>query len=150
MKKRFQFRLWDKTKKQWFPIKNAACLVINPDSTDFCFMTNQGPYQVDIDRFVLQQSTGVKDINGKLIFEGDIIKILSGNIGIMLADHPKYTAGEIRWFGDYRVCQSMIGGEPLQSYVACDCCNQEIEIIGNIYENPELCHENLNLESGTI
>ena len=83
------------------------------------------------DRFRLIQSTGLKDTNGKEIDEGDILK---GNY------HFK---GE-GWFdtgeGDYKICSAV---EFRNGKFICQSFNvgemtDFVEVIGNIYENPEL------------
>lgn len=70
----------------------------------------------------VMQSTGLKDKNGKEIYEGDIIKIISKNrkwegIKIVEWDAPRamFTPSQIR-YADVTAT----------------------EIIGNIYQNPEL------------
>lgn len=68
------------------------------------------------DKHILMQYTGLKDKNGKEIYEGDIVKYID------VYDHKKIA--EVIWDKD-----------ELQFYVP---RNGWCEIIGNIYENPEL------------
>lgn len=66
----------------------------------------------------VMQYTGLDDKNDMEIYEGDIVvRYPDGDNGIVEIDKGVYTMS-----GDYRL--------PL--------CNEVVEIIGNIYENPEL------------
>ena len=72
------------------------------------------------DDVIPMQFTGLKDKNGKEIWEGDILKWI---------DNSNYPSGNIQVvkFKEYKVY-------PLVSAPSGKCW----EIIGNIYENPEL------------
>ena len=73
-------------------------------------------------RYILQQFTGLKDKNSKEIYEGDIIN----------------TGGELNGTVVYELCEFLTRF----SKTLCRRLNvniqNEIEVIGNIYENPEL------------
>lgn len=85
------------------------------------------------EKIILMQSTGLKDKNGKEIFEGDIIRY---NIDVVdIKRHPTlgfYTVldGREGFFGDGMSIDDFEEGAKEFSKTA--------EIIGNIYENPEL------------
>lgn len=79
------------------------------------------------DEIELMQSTGLKDKNGKEVFVGDIIKCTRGCL------HEVYIEKE--YGGTY------IGGMPavyLKGLREGYAWTEYEEIIGNIYENPEL------------
>ena len=86
------------------------------------------------DNAILMQYTGLKDKNGVEIYEGDIIKIEKcfTNGVDKLSDH----IGEIKYLN----CRFMATDEYLNSLCPYTYKNQ-IEVIGNIYENPELLRE---------
>ena len=84
------------------------------------------------DYLIFMQYTGLKDINGKEIYEGDILRCK--------CNESKYKINVIEWWQSYcnlgyRLKDSkghtlMIKPTHLKT--------MEVEIIGNIYENPEL------------
>lgn len=80
---------------------------------------------------ILMQSTGLKDKNGKEVFVGDIIKCTRGCL------HEVYIEKE--YGGTY------FGGMPavyLKDLREGYAWTEHEEIIGNIYENPELLEVN--------
>lgn len=98
------------------------------------------------DKYVLMQSTGLKDKNGVEIFEGDILHrkvhvILLGTDLNKWVDEYAY----VEWkYGGWHV------GEDLLEFVLEEgidhhtgCKQTAIEVIGNIYENPDLLDSDL-------
>lgn len=111
------------------------------------------------------QYTGLTDKNGKKIFEGDILKVKHGILGIE-EEKPKmprnayglhYKENEIGMFGrwfyyrNYAV-EYKVHGNSKGKYIVrngsdqCDFThslfyNHDAEIIGNIHDNPELLKE---------
>jgi uncharacterized phage protein (TIGR01671 family) len=79
--------------------------------------------------YVLMQSIGLNDKNGKEIFEGDIIKFQYKR---------KERLGVIRGF---TVFGNLIQVVEFGSIYFRDIAFREKEVIGNIYENPELLKE---------
>lgn len=85
---------------------------------------------MSFDEIELMQSTGLKDKNGKEIFVGDIIKCTRGCL------HEVYIEKE---YGG-----TFIGGMPavyLKGLGEGYAWTEHEEIIGNIYENPELLED---------
>lgn len=79
-------------------------------------------YSASSPQSIIMQYTGLKDKNGKEIYEGDII-LFSNNRRHIKFDRGSFTM----YYGDCRM-------SPLSDYVV----ENRVEVIGNIYENPEL------------
>lgn len=84
------------------------------------------------DEFELMQSTGNKDKNGKEIFEGDIVRYTDGD---------KECLCPVRYIKDYSCFGIEWGSGFLVTFEYLDSFYTKLgylEVIGNIYENPEL------------
>jgi hypothetical protein len=118
-----RFRVWDKKEKKMSLYRS-----------DLIFHWYRGKM---LDRrtldekedIIIMQYTGLKDKNGKKIFEGDVIKS-KGRKGGSLEAVVKWQDEEAGYFP---FCIDWDYGN--QSY---NDCFDIPEIIGNIYENPEL------------
>lgn len=96
-----------------------------------------------LDEFDFMQYTGLKDANGKEIYEGDIVKYVAGenyeNIGVVI------WADEINSFNlkTYPfMCGFVIHNEKENKTDKFEWDETNyMEVIGNIYENPELLEE---------
>jgi len=76
---------------------------------------------------IWMQYTGLKDKNGKEIYEGDVVKQEDETFPTLTI---KYSDKYGSWNYSYR--NDEYGVQPSKDW----------EIIGNIYENPELCENN--------
>lgn len=122
MNDRFKFRVWDKINDRWL---KSTLLDIDTGYL-LGYYDNQQAYKR---RYVLQQCTGLKDKNGKLIYEGDIINCF--DCRPCSRSFPLVEKGIIT----YKKAQFIVNTK-FSEYLFEDI--EDIEIIGNIYENKEL------------
>jgi uncharacterized phage protein (TIGR01671 family) len=99
---------------------------------------NLGFDMVGDDKCVLMQSTGLKDKNGILIYEGDIV-----TEHLLRATKLGEINYEIVWWSDYHgFAITSLSDDGSEKYIhemrSKDGISKNLEIIGNIYENPEL------------
>lgn len=122
-----KFRQWQKATKHYvyFSLSRGVSLKFNiePD---------------------LEPYTGLKDKNGKEIYEGDIVEALID--GVWAIDNS-LSFGKVKWkleviYNDIRFMDvfRVIGSKnaPDRIYYLFDKELSELEVIGNIHENPEL------------
>jgi hypothetical protein len=137
-----KLRAWDKKRKRMFSFTGANML------SAISFSNNNGLPAVskveihlndtgtyiweDAENFILSQYTGLKDNNGVEIYEGNIIRIKTENTEsiheIIYKDGAPF-GRNITVLEHRLLCVT-------SEYIR--CMSEYIEIIGNIYENPEL------------
>jgi len=133
MTREIKFRAWMKIWDEDEPVKGKMSYQILPTGdfkTWIIAFDNDDKYDGDFtvgEDIELMQYTGLKDKNGKEIYEGDVVGVK-----------------ELRWIvnlgwsgdGEYGVCQKSNYGNHIFRDV--DKVSERYKIIGNIYENPEL------------
>lgn len=85
---------------------------------------------IDVDYKTMGESTGLKDKHGKLIFEGDIV--------LKRTRFKKEPCEVVFSFGTFH-CGFGFGSSTATHPYTID--DKQIEVIGNIYDNPELLEE---------
>lgn len=116
-----RYRAWDKEFKEMVQVD---ALVFDEQIIKATYK-NGNVVKEDLKNYVLMQSTGLKDKNGKEIFEGDIIGIRDGLLNGVVKfniDLGMWTNSLLRYNNFERLCSIA----------------DSREIIGNIWEHPEL------------
>lgn len=123
-----KFRAWDKVQKvMMFPRDIQTDLDGNVFYVEA--MSPNGEYdEGDLDLFELEQCTGLKDVHGKDIYEGDVLKTKAGLIqivdqGILAIDRDDLISGFY--------ANNLSDDKP-------HTFSYDDEVMGNVHENPEL------------
>jgi len=150
MNDRFKFRAWSKLSNE---MKDVISLNINyefPECSNVILETNTFDdikthnnsitCANGLNNVVLMQCTGLKDKNGKLIYEGDIVRYAEYEIEEI---EPEWEYTEIVWGSnyDYPAFDLKIHNFESNGLSEIFACGWTIEVIGNIYENKELLSE---------
>lgn len=134
-----KFRAWDKENKAFMPSEGYAIC----DGDVMGLRYGNEMEDVLTDQIEIMQYTGLKDINGKPIYEGDVVSFGSVwdngdnedldeeiHIGVVEYD-PHYAVYNVN-------CEE--SGE--RRFLLMDVVNYDgFGVIGNIHENPELLEE---------
>ena len=120
-----KFRAWDKRSTTMYPF----CYIDETGWVNASGMINDNKCSTSgrLMYFVLMQFTGLKDKNGKEVFEGDVVKSFNQIDKKEVAFVVEFNSGIFECLND----NELINLRTLCSYDNC-------EVIGNIYENPEL------------
>ena len=113
-----KFRAWDKEDKE---IIYEALEIRNIGLGDGSVLIDERTQKGN--ELIWMQYTGLKDKNDKEIYEGDVLKFKNGCMGIVIYEAPS-------WGVDWGGVKNFLG-----------IFYDKTEIIGNIYENPELIKE---------
>ena len=136
--RKIKFRAWDKVQGCYlYDVQGAydtlsGCVKYengeNADYDEECF-----DGFLDNEQYIVEQYTGLKDVNGKEIYEGDIIEFFGANkkikvkkeFGIIVYKADRYGAGfnsiiqnKEHGYGGINIAQDIV--------------------VGNVHENPEL------------
>lgn len=135
----YKFRAWDKDNKEM--LYQGSNTTYNNSVMDCRIVLDELGFDVLVRLYgkdeyeyrnncELMQYTGLKDKNGKEIYEGDVVRIDDLGIGIVDYEEGRFAMRR----REERFCWPV--------YCRIDHSPFVPEVIGNIYENPELLKEN--------
>ena len=125
MSDRFRFRVWLEYAKLYYSLDS---FYYDRLKNKYTFHFEDGHTKTIKEKdFVIEQCTGLKDKNGKLIYEGDLIKEPANSHNLkVIWENGAWQTEEYRKNGHRE--------QLLYCLVNCYC----VEIVGNIHENGEL------------
>lgn len=140
-----RFRAWNTFHNKWvkhfYITENGLIYNMEQPHRDLI-----GAVPIEQSGIVVMQSTGLFDVNGKEIFEGDVFTYLDDdndpiyeNIVVKFGQHTNMDTvfeREPVYIGLYAEVQK--GTATLDVDTMYNDCEGRLTIIGNIYENPEL------------
>lgn len=122
-----KFRAWDKFNKCWVPVNGQDPYTLKQLADDdlFSYHKEIHPISSRWQNYDWVQFTGLTDKNGKEIYEGDIVQLYG------FSDKYKISYGN--------GCFYLEGIEDFtQDIMFSYQESNKVEVIGNVYENPEL------------
>ncbi|MCG0771612.1 prophage Lp2 protein 26 [Lactiplantibacillus plantarum] len=142
-----KFRAWDKENEIYlYNVQDAYDMLSgfvkyddgeNASYDECCF----GDF-LDNDRYVVEQFTGLTDVNGKEIYIGDVVKEWSDMSELTMEPTVNEVVSEDS-FG-----QAGVFLKPLREHFIEPCLHDywsnQFEVIGNVHENPELLEADTN------
>ena len=137
MQDRFKFRVWKKYSCPSYGGHKPEMFYDAEKTYDF--LLNKIPENCFADiledekEYIVMQCTGLKDKNGKLIYEGDVVTYeWLTPLGKVWRNDGKYI---VEWSDGFCLLSN------IARYDVEHGTKRNVEIIGNIYENPELLGE---------
>ena len=116
-----KFRVWSNPNKRY--VQDEDDYYVRSDGQFVEISLGDMFNELNTDRFIFEQYTGIKDKNSKEIYEGDIVKNQFG----------KFAVVEFH-IGQFIVTDKKGWWNSLNNHMPCT-------IIGNIHQNPELLNE---------
>jgi len=145
--KEIRFRVWDKREKKMEYLTKDTYWVISLTGELVWLDETIGEF-IKVPHGVVMQYTGLKDKNGKEIYSGDIVNCFDDYtnlfVGVGTVSFGKFESshegGQSRrhYHQGYYIEKN---GEQIWNKVAEDLDWGKVEVIGNIYETPELLQE---------
>lgn len=122
--KGLKFRVWDKERECYLDETELAG--ITPDGKYILYIEDEEISRLEINgNYIVEQYTGLKDKNGKEIYENDIVSVRNKN------RKNEYDIGVVEFGKAAFRCPFLLGKYH----------SGQVEVIGNVHENADLLEE---------
>ena len=122
-----KFRVWDIDEEEMLYTEESLVVYFCDAGIVATEPKNPNKFFIDIENFELMQSTGLKDINGKEIYIGDLVKC-----DLNINDTIDERVYEVVDNGFELILEHVFTAWHLSE------CINSVEVIGNIHQNPNL------------
>lgn len=135
-----KFRIWDVENKEMLKVQEldfeptfyGGRMAIRPDQYNDYF---------DTEDMILMQYTGLKDKNGKEIYEGDVVLYEDCEMSTENGYGDNFINKGVIEYNDENCCFNATERITVELEDVLYKGNDSLEVIGNIYNNPELLEE---------
>ena len=140
MNREIKFRVWDVENKEMLKVQEldfeptfyGGRIAIRPDKYNDYF---------DTEDMILMQYTGLHDKNGKEIYEGDIVLYKDWEMAYEGGGNDSFINKGIVEYCEDNCCFNVTERQTVDLADVLYKDNEDLEVIGNIYDNPELLGE---------
>ena len=137
MNREIKFRIWDIENKEMLKVQEldfeptfyGGRIAIRPDQYNDYF---------DTEDMILMQYTGLHDKNGQEIYEGDIVLYQDREMAYEGGGNDSFINKGIVEYCEDNCCFNVTERQTVDIADVLYKGNEDLEVIGNIYENPEL------------
>lgn len=135
-----KFRAWDTLSKRW---RDEFDWVVNPETGNPHWIHDNDFYQGEANQLVLCRATGFFGIDGREIYEGDII---GGQAYMVRLDGTRVKGSEhqtapkqVIWMGDgFGYSEKLDWLKHVSKTKGVEIAAKYYSVIGNVFENPDL------------
>ena len=131
MQDRFKLRVYDKAVKRYLTDNDVYEITDGILDTLYDLLNDENRnFVLGRHDLIFEQCTGLKDKNGKLIYEGDVVSLVPE------IEKIRYV---VKW--DEYNAQLFLDGLNKRVRIDFNTIDLKLEVVGNIHENPELLEE---------